>query len=228
MSLFTTRRTTGLLYVGLALTGGIAFLLIASPLFVAGDAEATRAGLVANEGLARVGVALELGAVLFQSLVALWFLRLFRPVHAPAATAIAAFGLINAVALLVATMFWGVAIEVAGSGAATAAQTSQLLFELHNAAWNAGNLFFGLWLIPMGIASLAAGWVRLLGWALIVGGVAYTLSAFVLVLAPGLTVLTNGLPLLATIGELWIIGYLLFTRTSSPIRVTHARGPSAG
>lgn len=215
MSLFTPRRTTGLLYLGLALTGAVTYLLIASQLFVPDDAEATRAGLVANEGLARVGVALELGAVLFQSLVALWFLRLFRPIHAPAATAIAAFGLINAVALLVATMFWGVAIEVAGASSPSADATSQLLFEMHNAAWGAGNLFFGLWLIPMGIATLAAGWVRLLGWALIVGGIAYTLSAFVLVLTPSLTLVADGLSLFATIGEFWMLGYLLFTRGSA-------------
>ena len=55
--------------------------------------------------------------------------------------------------------------------AADAAATALLLFDLHDAAWDAGNLFFGLWLIPMGLAVLASGWVRVLGWALIGGGV---------------------------------------------------------
>ncbi len=32
-------------------------------------------------------------------------------------------------------------------------------------------------------------------------------------LAPEWTILTEALALLATVGELWIIGYLLFTRT---------------
>ncbi len=103
----------GLLYLGLALTGILSFLVIRSRLFVAGDAAATHANLVADENLARWGIALELGVVLFQALVALWFFRLFRTVNAAAAGAIAAFGLVNAVAILFATMFWSTALAVA-------------------------------------------------------------------------------------------------------------------
>lgn len=218
-SFFTTRRITGLLYLGLALTGVLSYLIIRSQLFVAGDAAATLDNLASQAALARWGVALELGVVLFQAVLAVSFFALFRRVRPVAAVAIASFGLVNAVAILVATMLWGVAVAIAegGTGAAAApgtdaAATVLLLFTLHDAAWSAGNLFFGLWLIPMGLAVLAAGWVRFLGWSLIVGGVAYVASAFVLVLAPDLEPLAEGLALLATVGELWIIGFLLFTR----------------
>lgn len=221
---FTLRRLTGLLYLGLALTGLLSYLVIRSQLLVAGDAAATLERVASNLPLARAGVALELGAVLFQAVLAVAFFGLFRAVRPVAAVAITAFGLLNAAAILVATMMWGVAIAVA-SGAAEAAApgtdaaaTVLLLFTLHDAAWSAGNLFFGLWLIPMGLAVLASGWVRALGWALIVGGVAYVASAFLLVLVPILQPLAEGLAMVATVGEFWIIGYLLFTRTRTGAR----------
>lgn len=228
-SFFSTPRVTGLLYLGLAITGMLAFLIIRPQLFVAGDGDATLENLRVHADLARWGVALELAVVLFQALLALSFLTLFRAVRPIAATAIAAFGLINAVAILCATMFWSVANAIAAdpisasSPGGDAAATALLLFDLHNAAWDAGNLFFGLWLIPMGLAVLAAGWVRLLGYALIIGGVGYVTSAFLLVLLPQFGVAAEVLALLATVGELWIIGYLLFTRTAVPSPIGRER-----
>lgn len=214
-SFLTPRRVTGLLYLALAVTGLLSYLVIRSQLFAAGEAAATLENLATSPALARWGVALELGVVLFQALLAVSFFALFRPVRPVAAVAIAAFGLLNAAAILVATMMWSVAIDVAAVAAAPgadAASTVLLLFTLHDAAWSAGNLFFGLWLIPMGLAALAAGWVRPLGWALIIGGLSYVVSAFLTVLAPGLAPLAEGLALVATVGEFWMIGYLLFTR----------------
>ncbi|MDG6107870.1 DUF4386 domain-containing protein [Dactylosporangium aurantiacum] len=66
--LIRTARVTGLLYLGLAGTGGLGFLLVRSRLFVDGDPAATLANLVAHQPLARAGVALELLVVLTQAL----------------------------------------------------------------------------------------------------------------------------------------------------------------
>lgn len=222
----TTRRVTGLLYILLAVTGLLSFLVIRSQLFVVGDAAATLDNLATGETLARWGVALELAVVLVQAVLAVSFYALFREVRPVAAVAIAAFGLVNAVAILFATTLWGVAIAVVSGTAeqaapgGDAAATALLLFTLHDAAWSAGNLFFGLWLIPMGLAVLSAGWVRLLGWTLIIGGVAYVLSAFLLLLAPSLAPVAEGLPIVATIGEFWMMGYLLFTPTRAAAPTT--------
>src|SRR5688572_9202416 len=104
---------TGLIYLGLAITGMLGFLLIRSRLFVAGDPAATMANLVEQESLARVGVALELGIVGTQALVAVWFYRLFRGVDAVAAGSIAAFGMVNAVAILSSSAMLATALEIA-------------------------------------------------------------------------------------------------------------------
>ena len=84
----------------------------------------------------------------------------------------------------------------------------QLLYLVSGNLWDAGALFFGLWLIPMGRCVLRSGWMpRALGWILIAGGVGYVLSAFVRGLgAPGVA---DALSLPASVGEFWMIGYLL-------------------
>jgi molybdopterin-containing oxidoreductase family iron-sulfur binding subunit len=114
-----TARETGLAYAGLAVTGMIGMLLIRSQLYVEGDAATTAANLVQHEGLARVGIAVDLGAVLTQALAALWFAKLFRVVEPFAAAAIAAFGLVNSVMMLVGAVFSATALEVALDGTAT-------------------------------------------------------------------------------------------------------------
>ena len=95
-----TARTTGLLYLGLAITGMLGFLVVRSVLFVDGDPSATLAHLIDNQGLARLGLVLELALVLFQALCALWFFRRFRGVDSFAAGCIAVFGVVNAVAIM--------------------------------------------------------------------------------------------------------------------------------
>ena len=84
-------------------------------------------------------------------------------------------------------------------------------------------LFFGLWLIPMGYLVLASRWMpRPLGWILMAGGVGYILSAFVVYLIPGAPgAVELALTVLATVGEFWMIGYLLIkgVRTDTEPRI---------
>ena len=210
-----TARLTGLAYLGLAGCGLVGFLLIRSRLYAPDDAATTAARLVAHEGLARVGLAADLGVVLTQALAALGFFRVFRRVDGVAAASVAAFGLVNAVVVLVATVFSATSLEVALAGAAgpstgAAAAQVQLLYHLEGAAWRIGGLFFGLWLIPMGRAALRSGAVPpLLGRLLVVGGVGYLVGTFVGQLAPDVPAVADLLVVPATVGEFWMIGYLL-------------------
>ncbi|MFJ6199331.1 DUF4386 domain-containing protein [Micromonospora sp. NPDC092111] len=208
--LVRTARATGLLYLGLAVTGALGFLLIRPQLFVAGDAAATLARLVEHESLARAGIVLELLVVLTQALTAVWFYRLFRTVDTVAAGSIAAFGLVNAIAILGSAALLATATEVALAPLGDAATTTQLLYLVSGNLWTVGALFFGLWLIPMGWCVHRSGWMpRALGWTLVVGGLGYLLSAFTGYLAPGAGALASALTVPASVGEFWMIGYLL-------------------
>jgi hypothetical protein len=232
-SLVRTARAAGLWYLGLAVTGVLGFLLIRPRLFFDGDPSETLARLVANEPLARAGIALELGIVLTQVLAALWFYRLFRPVDRFVAGTLVLFGTVNAVAILASAAFLATALDVALGGAAPgggAASLAQLMYLVSGNLWDVAAVFFGLWLIPMGWLVRRSGWMPpLLGMLLIVGGVGYLLSAFVRYLLPGVEPLADALTIPATLGELWIIGYLLIygVRSSASIDVEQAAGSSA-
>lgn len=221
MSLKRTARATGLAYLGLGVAGMIGFLLIRSRLYVPDEAATTMANLVEHETLARLGIIADLILILMQSLAALWFFKLFRAVNSLAAGAIAAFGFMNAAAILVATMFSATALEVAvddSPAAGDRAATALLLYDLNAAAWGLGSLFFGLWLIPMGWLAWRSGYMpRLLGWLLIGGGIGYIVSTFVAYLTPSLSALAGALTVPATIGEFWMIGYLLAKGVNSRV-----------
>jgi uncharacterized membrane protein YidH (DUF202 family) len=208
--LVRTARATGLLYLGLALAGGLGFLYVRSQLFVDGDPAATLANLVEHESLARLGVALELLTVLTQALAAVWFYRLFRTVDQFAAGSLAAFGLVNAIVILVSAALLGTAVDLAADPFGDAAAGAQLLYLLSGALWSVGGIFFGLWLVPMGWCVLRSGWMpRVLGWIVMAGGAGYVIGSFVDYLVPGAPGLAEAFAFPASVGELWMIGYLL-------------------
>lgn len=211
-----TARVTGLWYLVLGITGMLGFLLIRPEVFVAGDPAGTLSNLVESEVLARLGLILEFGVVVSQALAAVWFYKLFRSMSAPAAFALAAFGLVNAVAIMASAAFMATALTVAGdpglAPGGDAAATVQLMYELSSNAWAVGSLFFGLWLIPMGYLVVISGRMPVwLGRILVAGGAGYVLSTFVSHgVGSAASWLADALVIPATIGEFWMIGYLLF------------------
>lgn len=218
-----TARTTGLFYLGLAIAGLLGFLLVRPQLFVDGNAAATLARLVEHESLARVGIALEMLIVITQALAALWFYRLFRTTDHFAAGCIAAFGLVNAGAILGSAALSATALEVALTPDGDAADAYDLYATGDN-LWGVGGLFFGLWLIPMGWCALRSRWMpRALGWLLIGGGVGYMVSAFIPYLAPDAQIVADVLVVPATAGELWMIGYLLIRGVGAHVRDEDSR-----
>jgi hypothetical protein len=178
-------RVAGWCYLGLAVTG-----LVGYPLLQPGTS---------------VDVLLELGIAATQALAALAFFRLFAPVNAFRAGALAAFGLVNAVVILVSAAALAAALGVAGDPSAVA-----VLQSLSSALWVVGGVFFGLWLVPMGLLVLESGWMpRALGWLLVVSGAGYVADTVVEVGLPEASALADILTMPAAVGELWMIGYLL-------------------
>jgi Domain of unknown function (DUF4386) len=221
--LHRTARTTGLLYLAFFITGIAGSMLVRGQLFVAGDAHGTLSNLMERGSLARVGIVLELGIVLTQALTALWFYRLFRSVDTLAAGALAAFGMVNAVAILGSAALLATALDVAGDASLAApggaAATVQLLYVASGHLWGVAGMFFGLWLIPMGWLVLRSRWLPMpLGWILIAGGGGYLVSAFVSYAFPNADLVTQLLTGPATIGEIWIMGYLIIVGIRDHVR----------
>ncbi|WP_327000970.1 DUF4386 domain-containing protein [Dactylosporangium sp. NBC_01737] len=209
-ALTRTARMTGLFYLGMAVTSVGFYFILLPRLFAAGDPDATLANLVAHGSLARAIVAVELLMVVAQALTAVWFHRLFHTAEPFAASGIAAFGMVSAVVGLVSAALLATAVRVAADPFGDPAATVQLLYILSDNAWGVGGLFFGLWLIPMGWCVLRTGWMpRVLGWILVGGGAGYVLSALIRYLAPDAPAVAEALTYPASVGELWMVGYLL-------------------
>ena len=213
-NLVRTARVTGVWYLALAITGLLGFVVVRAQIYDMESADSTYANLVEKAGLAQLGFALELAVLVAQALAAVWFYKLYREVSHVAAIAIMVFGMANAAAIMASAIFMGTALAIttdASLAGLDGPSTVQLLYTLSASAWSVGGIFFGLWLIPMGWAVLRSGFApRALGWILIAGSVGYIASSVVDVAVPDAPVaLINSLPLLATVGELWMVGYLL-------------------
>lgn len=210
-----TARVTGLWYLALGITGMLGFLIVRPQIFAEGDAAATLSNLSDKESTARLGLMAEMGVVVAQTLAAIWFYKLFRGINHVAAWALAIFGVMNAVAIMASAAFLATASAVVGDpGLAVggdAAGTVQLMYELSANSWGVGAMFFGLWLIPMGYVAVTSGRMsKWLGRILIVGGAGYLLSAFLgYGIVDASSWLVEGLTYPATVGEFWMIGYLL-------------------
>jgi hypothetical protein len=204
-------RTTGVWYLLLAISGMLGFLIFHPQVFDSEDAQTTLTNLIERESLARPRLLFEFAIIVSQALTAVWFYRLFRNINAWAAWAVGIWGMINSVAIMISAISMGAAIEIAGSSQTVEDKLVliELLSSLVTNAWTVGGLFFGLWLIPMGyIITTTKRMPIWLGRTLIVGGIGYLLSTAINYIGMEIP-LSDYLTVPATVGEFWMIGYLL-------------------
>jgi hypothetical protein len=210
--LMKTARMAGIWYLILGITGMLGFLAFHPQIFISGDPEQTLKNLTERESFARARLLLEIAVVGSQAMAALWFYKLFKNINPVAAWATGIWGTVNAVVILISANAMAVAIKIAnGSILAPDLKVGmiQILEQISSNAWGLGGLFFGLWLIPMGYVVTSSQRMPIwLGRILILGGFGYILNT--LIKYTGITsTLTDFLVIPATIGEFWMIGYLL-------------------
>ena len=209
--LVTTARTAGIWYLAMAISGILGFLIFHPQVFDSEDSQKTLTNLIDLESLARTRLLLEFAIIVSQALTAVWFYRLFRNINEWAAWTVGIWGMINSVAIMISAISMGSAIEIANSSQSLDDKVIliELLSSLITNAWGVGGLFFGLWLIPLGYIITSTKRMPIwLGRTLIVGGIGYLISTTINYIgfeSPLLGYLT--VP--ATVGEFWMIGYLL-------------------
>ncbi len=208
--LVATARTAGIWYLILAISGILGFMIFHPQVYDA-DPQRTLTNLTEGETIARVRLLLEFVIIVSQALTAVWFYRLFRNINEWAALAAGIWGTVNAVVIMISAIAMGTAIKIAGASQVLEDKVVviDLLSNLISNAWGVGGLFFGLWLIPLGyIITNTKRMPVWLGRTLIIGGIGYLISTFIIYLGiSGSWMGTLTIP--ATIGEFWMIGYLL-------------------
>lgn len=225
-----TARRAGMLYLVLIVTGAFAHLVVRARVHVPGDAAATAEAIVANEALFRVGFVADLVMATSFLLVAVALYRLLHHVHEDAArfmvvlvaisVAIISLNLLNHVAALVVATEGGyaAALGVGGSDA-----LALLFLDLHASGYYIAQVFFGLWLLPLGYLVWRSGmFPRALGALLVVACVGHLGAMLTTFLAPGAAPTVVPFFEAATLGELWLAGYLLVVGARAPRPATLA------
>ncbi|UWX54506.1 DUF4386 domain-containing protein [Maribacter litopenaei] len=207
-----TARTTGIWYLMMAITGILGFMVFHSQIFVSGNPEQTLSNLVALESTARIRLLLEFAIVLSQALTAVWFFKLFKDNYEWEAWTLGIWGMVNAIAIMISAISIASAIGIANSDISITEDKVlliQMLQHMISNAWGIGGLFFGLWLFPMGYIVIKSKRLPIwLGRVLILGGIGYLISTVIRYAGINLS-FNRFLMLPATIGEFWMIGYLL-------------------
>lgn len=195
----------------MAVSGVLGFLIFHPQVFDSNDPQKTLTNLIDLESLARTRLLLEFAIIVSQALTAVWFYKLFRNINEWAAWTVGIWGMINSVAIMISAISMGSAIEIASSSQTVEDKLIliELLSSLITNAWGVGGLFFGLWLIPLGYIITSSKRMPIwLGRTLIAGGIGYLISTttnYLGIESPFVSYLT--IP--ATVGEFWMIGYLL-------------------
>lgn len=209
--LVQTARIAGIWYLLLAISGMLGFLIFHPQIFDSKDSQKTLTNLIDRESLARTRLLFEFAIIVSQALTAVWFYKLFRNINEWAAWTVGIWGMINSVAIMISAISMASAIEIASSSQTVENKIIliELLSSLAKNAWGVGSLFFGLWLIPLGyIVTSSKRMPVWMGRILIIGGISYLISVvvnYIGIKSPYLELIA--LP--ATVGEFWMIGYLL-------------------
>lgn len=210
--LIKTARITGAWYFGLAISGMLGFLVFQPKLFVTNDPGKTLSNLTELVTIARIRLVFELLIVVTQALAAVWFYKLFSTVDKWAALVLGIWGTVNAMIISVSAIAISASIGIANATVPVLLDKViliQLLSSIISNAWSVGGLFFGLWLLPMGYLVIRSGRMPIwLGRILLIGGMGYLLQTFLGSLGMGGSIL-DILVLPASVGEFWMIGYLL-------------------
>lgn len=192
-SINTTARVAGVLYltlVPLALFFGVPYGL--PHLFVPGDAATTANNIMASQSMFRLSIMMALLGAIINGLVVLLLYRLLKPVNKDIAALMVVFLLLSVpIGMLNELNHIAVLLLLSGASYLTPFTVSQLqalvlLFdELYKYGISINQVFWGLWLLPMGYLVFKSSFLpRTLGILLIIGCFGWLAEFFAAFLLP--------------------------------------------
>ena len=206
-----TARITGFWYLMLAISGVFGFMVFNSQVYIADDYQQTLNNLVEHTDIARWRLLFECIIIASQAMAAIYFYKLFAPLNKPLALSIGIWGTVNAMIIMISAVAIQSSIDFALSGQLADTEKLSLIalcMSFMSNAWSLGGIFFGLWLLPMGYVVIKTKSMSVwLGRVLVLGGFSYLVQTVLSVMGVEGAIL-NIIPIPATIGELWMIGYL--------------------
>jgi hypothetical protein len=214
-----TGRVAGALYVVVIVTGIFSLAYVPSQLQLVGDAESVVHSITSNETMYRLGIlSWFVNSVAFL-LLPLAFYRLFRAVHRPAAILMVAFAMMSIpISLVAAGNELDVLSLISGKPPlqAVSLENRHAMVIRSLTAYDNGmivaQLFWGLWLLPLGQLIWKSRAVpRVFGVLLLLGGLGYLIQEFGGVFSSsfGQTLVSQYATLPAAAGEIGLGFWLL-------------------
>ena len=216
-------RIAGALYLVVAVGGGFAELVVRQRIVETGNAAATAENIRTSAGLFRAGFAADLIQVTFFLFTAMALYLLLRHVDELAARAMVVLVAVSVAIMSLNLLNQWMALRIATGQESTGTDALTGLFaDMHHFGYLIAQMFFGLWLLPLGFLVVRSGWFpRALGYLLMAGGIGYVGDLFGRFLAPGVAEAIGPFVLApAAIGELSFVAWLL-------IKAVPAREPAA-
>jgi hypothetical protein len=211
-------RVAGVFYLAVGIAGGFAEGFVDPTLYVAGDAAATAGNLAANPGLVRLAVVSHLTDAVFFVLTAVTLYVLLKHVSKHAARLMVLPVVVAAGIISVSAVFTFAALQVATTDTYVAAfgdlgsdALALLLLEIEHYGVLAAQVFFGLWLTPLGyLAYRSRLFPKPLGIILMVATLSYLSDVVVAFLLPDHVAQVHAfLVIVPAVAEIWMVLYLL-------------------
>ena len=213
-----TARIAGVLYLLNGILSGFAFAYVIGKVYVMGNAAATAANVVAYSGLVRIGVAADLFQATIWVFLAMTLYLLLKHVNKSAASTMVVLVAVGAAIVCLNDVFQFESLRIATDNAYAAAFGNAgsnalmlLLLDIHHYGFLIAQIFFGLWLVPLGYLAYKSGmFPKALGVALIAGGACYLVGMLAVFLIPDFGEKINTfITIPSAIAEIWMLGYLL-------------------
>lgn len=222
-------RIAGLLYLVVLITGAPPELLVRAQLLVPGDLAATAANIRDAATLVRLAAMSDLVNIAAFLGVALVLYGLLKNVHAGAARAMLVFNAVSVAIMSLNTVnhigAWLAATNsefASAFGTESADALAAMFFELHSVGFSVAEIFFGLWLFPLGWMLWRSRAVpRPLAGLVMLGTVGYLANVTATFLSPGLeSSLTPILTTPSAIAETSLLIWLIAKGLNLPPRRT--------
>ena len=211
-------RIAGAFYLLVGIFGGFAEGFVDPKLHIAGNAAATAGNVVANADLVRMGVVAHLVDGVFFALTAMTLYLLLNHVHKNAARSMVLFVAIavGMICLNAVFLFEGMQVAtdpsyVTAFGVAGSSGLVMVLLDIQHYGTLAAQVFFGLWLAPLGYLVYRSGlFPKALGVVLVLATVSYLADSLTAFLLPAFELQAKPLLIVAPlVGEIGMVMYLL-------------------
>jgi len=211
-------RIAGVYYLLVGIFGGFAEGFVDPKIYDAGNAAATAKNVLANVGLVRMAVVAHLLDAVFFVLTAVALYLLLKHVHKTAAGVMVLLVLLAAGIISLNAVFQFESLQVASDstyvsafGPAGSNALVLLLLDIQHYGTLSAQVFFGLWLAPLGYLAYKSGlFPKALGVVLVAATVCYLVDLLAAFLVPEFGHQIHWfIVIVPIIAEVWMVLYLL-------------------